>query len=169
MKRPATTVIALGVAAVTIVGGVQFLLSLQRDLVPVAQVVLFALLVVIVTASFDRGGQMRGCMTILSFLFAPVAALVMLLLDSAAAHHALDPALGWAGTFRLPAMLAGVVGPVALVLLGSARIRRAKTWRRVRGWMVVEVVMSAMMLALLVALFGLAWVGLGAGLRWTGL
>lgn len=46
----------LGIAAVTLFGGLQFLLSLQRDLVPVAQFILFALLVVIVTASFDRQG-----------------------------------------------------------------------------------------------------------------
>lgn len=161
--------IVLGVAAVTIFGGARFLLSLQRDLVPVVQTILFALLVVVVTASFDRNGQMRGCMTILSFLFAPVAALVMLLLESAATHAALDPVLDWAGAFRLPAMLAGIVGPIALVLLGRGRIRRAKSWRRVRGWMLFEVVILAAMMALFIALLGLAWVAMGAGLRWAGL
>ena len=157
----------LGIAAVTLFGGLQFLFSLQRDLVPLAQFILFALLVVIVTASFDRqGGNMKGCMTVLALLYGPLAAVAMLLLDHLAAYQFLDPILGWAGAFRLPVMLAGVVGVAALFVAGRRRMRRVKRWR---AWQLIEIASISLLTALFAGLFGLAWIGIGTGLRGAGL
>ena len=160
-------ILRLAIAAVTVFGGIQFLLSLERDLVPVARFILFALLVVIVTAGFDRqNSNMRGCMTVLALLYAPLAAGAMLLLDHVAVHQWLDPAVGWAGAFRLPAMLACVAGLATLVISGRKQIRRNKRWR---AWAAIEIVLTALTTALFAGLLGLAWIGIGAGLRWAGL
>ena len=159
--------IILAAAIAAVYAGVQDIAAGKLDIVPIGQAALFALLVIALTARSDRGnGNMQGCMTFLSLLYAPVCAFALLLLDFVATRSWLDPVLGWAGAFRLPVMLAGLVGPVMLVFTARVRMRRAKRWR---GWMVVEIMLSAVMAGLVAGLCGLIWVGIGAGLRWAGL
>ncbi|UKK83322.1 hypothetical protein L7H23_12185 [Sphingopyxis sp. BSN-002] len=153
--------------AVLILGGVDFLLSTDRDPIPWTQILLFVPLVVLVTASFDlQNSSMPGCITVLSLLFAPLVSIIMLLLDFAANDNGLDSALGWAGAFRFPVMMFFLAGLATFFLLGSRLIRGKSPWHARAP---VKIVRTAVLLGLFAGLFGLAWVGVGMGARWAGL
>ncbi len=167
MKRSAAPIIGIAVAVVLLFGAVRYLLSVDREAIPLIQILLFIPVVILVTASFDfQNSNMPGCMTALSLLYAPLVAIVMLLLDLVAGDPLLDAALGWAGAFRLPAMLLGVASLTTFLLLASRLVRGKSPWHARAP---VKIVRTAVLIGLFAGLFGMAWVGVGAGARWAGL
>ena len=150
--------------------GLHLLLAENRATLSFLQIGLFAALIVLLVARNDKHSSIKGCMTILSFLFAPFLGILMALTEQLAIWSALDPAIGWAGNFRLPAMLAMAASAVAMVV---AVVRRLKS----REKLLVLTIIGDALLGLFIAAIvggvasgaGFIWLTIGWGLNQAGL
>ncbi len=150
--------------------GLQLLLAEYRATFEFLQIALFAILIIGLTARNDKNGSMKGCMTVLSFLFAPLLALLMALTEQLAIWSALDPAIGWAGSFRLPAMLAMAASAVAIMV---AVVRRLKSREKLLVLTIIGDALLGLFIAAIVggvaSVAGFVWLAIGWGLNQVGL
>lgn len=150
--------------------GLQLLFAEYSASFEFLQIGLFAALIVLLVARNDKNGSMKGCMTFLSFLFAPILAILMALTEQLAIWSVLDPAIGWAGAFRLPAMMAMAASAVAMLV---AIVRRLKGREKLLVLTLVGDALLGMFIAAIIgglaSLAGFVWLGIGYGLRWAGL
>lgn len=158
----------LCIAAVSV--GLYLLLAEYRASFAFLQIGLFAALIVVLVATNDKNGSMKGCITVLSFLFAPFFALLMALIEQLAIWSALDPAIGWAGNFRLPAMLAMAASAVAMVV---AIVRRLKSREKLLVLTIIGDALLGLFIAAIIggvaSVAGFVWLGIGWGLNQAGL
>jgi hypothetical protein len=150
--------------------GLNLLLAEYKAALGFWQVAIFAALIVVLTARNDKNSSMRGCMTILSLLFAPFLALLMALIELLAMWSALDPIVGWAGFIRLPALLAMTGSALALIVAVGRRLRSKQRLRfpDVIGDFLLGLIIASIV-GVVSSIAGFIWLGIGYGLSWAGL
>lgn len=150
--------------------GLQLLLARYDAGLEFLQIGLFAVLIVLLVAKNDTRSEMKGCATILSLGFAPLLSIVMALIEQLAMWPALDPVIGWAGYFRLPALLAMAASTVAVVV---ATVRRLKSKKKLLVLTIIGDILLGLFIAAIVggvaSVAGFVWLGIGYGLDWAGL
>lgn len=150
--------------------GLHLLLAKYQAVFGFWQIAIFAALIVALTARNSKGSTMPGCMTFLSLLFAPLLAVLMALTEVLAMWSALDPFIGWAGFFRLPALLAMTGSALALIVAVGRRLRSKQRLRfpDVIGDFLLGLFIAAIV-GVVSSIAGFIWLGIGYGLGWAGL
>lgn len=134
----------------------------------VLQILGFTVIGIAWVAYFDhrKGNDMRGCTTILAFVFVPIFAFVLTGLDWLARRPELESAIGWAGSFRVPALMFSVTFTFFLITIGAQVVKRTRRKRFIHFF---NVTLSALGLGIFAGLIGLLWIGLAFFLRKIGL
>jgi hypothetical protein len=112
----------------------------------------------IVAWNDQRGrAEMRGCTTILSFIFIPVGALIFAGLHALAHQPWFNSALGWAGVFRLPVLLFAAAWCTAFVHKLRRDYRRRKSLKTRH---ISSNAIDSLGPAILAAIIGAIWIGI---------
>lgn len=133
-----------------------------------ARILLFAAagIGLVAVLEFRGAGNMKGCMTFMALLLLPAFGLAMAGVDRLAAMPELDPLVGWAGGFRVPAFLAVAAGALGFVFFARQKFFGKS---RIRISSYTETVLITVFFALVGGVTGLVWMALDYGLRQVGL